>query len=263
MTAGGDKPFLVLPRDFFRALDGLKLRVLGELIGRADLTGRCYPSHAKIAADLKASRANVTRAINQLEDDRSIARVNKKRPTTYQISERFLVRLSPQRQARPDDRRQPSLLLPIEGVRSPPGKVTNGVETTPKTEKSLVSKRHPDGVETTPGRESRKRKNPFPSTEPGPARAREVSAASRKIIEDLNSGLGRASPALGPNFADPAVREAQWISNCLERMRLKWPSVEYQQAVALITEDAESPAARRLLERASAERKQAIKRRAT
>ena len=238
-----EKPFIIVPRDFFRRQDGLKLRVLGEMLGRADAQGRCHPSHARIAADLDASRARVTRAILELEQERSIERLNKKKPARYQIAERFLVRLSPQRQARSTKGTdQPSLLLPISGSRPPPADAQDGVQKTPSRAGPMVSNRHPHGVQKTPGRESTKSKNPSSSTESGAARegirkngsgspsARDARPLSSHSVEDVRRlgewirAGGDPDPLVKPPPADKTAARNGWLGTLGEFMAACLPA---------------------------------------
>lgn len=255
------KKFLLLPSDFFRIpnMTGFDRAVLSELL-QHDMRGDgvVFPSQARIAKALTSTRASVSRSIQHLESKGHITKAKRDgRSNEYQISGRFLVDSLLRRPARSDTRRQPELLLPIKssGEPLPPtSTVTNRTTIGPPTVTSSTTIERPrtrlnlttTRLKLSPGKRKNEGKNPSSST---------GLVAARESKEILNSATRRAARA-GPNFADPAVRRAKWMSDCIEWMTGNWPTAEVKAAMEVIVGEPESAAAKQLLERASAERRQ-------
>ncbi len=260
------RDFVILPGDFMELLDSdLERRVLFRMLRHADRRGRCFMGHEHLADAIKTSRGSVTTTIGKLAAKGHVEKVPRGRGFIYQISERFLVSAQARRPARSDGRVQPGLLLPIDGAqaasaprktgaqRAPPApvdKTPTGLESEPPAPPTGL-KSEPTCPDSSPRKRAKERLNPSSTSESEAARARIDAGAVEKI---LSTTIPRRAARAGPDFADPAVRRAKWMSDCIEWIVRSWAPAAAQAAVTVIIEDSEGPAAKRLLERASAER---------
>lgn len=203
------KQFLLIPGDFprIRELRGLAGPVLLELL-HCDLRGDglVWPSHTLIAKRLTASRAQVTRALARLEAGGFIARIKRGRSNAYQIAERFLVDSllrRPARTAKPGQREQRELLLPIIGVQTTPMEASTGVQPTPIERPKIGLDPTPHGVRLSHGRR-KKELDSNPASATGTVAAREV--------EEIIDRVSLARSARPGSESGKARAREQWIA---------------------------------------------------